>query len=155
MIATNDKGHRTSAVVPLAVDSEGRRCPPLEKTADDLFQAELAPRRHSRDEALRLPSESIEPMLLRDLVHRGIVREDRAPLWRWLLVGGALLIPSDTPLWQNNSATRLATPERRRAAPGGAPAPRPLQRRIWWITKRLAGTLNPPIALQRSKDATQ
>ena len=75
VIATNDKGHRTAAVVPLAVDQEGRRCPALEKAADELFHAEPAAPRLARDEATRLLSGTVEPMLLRELVHRGVVRE--------------------------------------------------------------------------------
>ncbi|MCC6132213.1 MAG: DEAD/DEAH box helicase family protein [Acidobacteria bacterium] len=75
VIATNDKGHRTAAVVPLAVDQDGRRCPALEKAADELFHAESAAPRLARDEATRLLSGTVEPMLLRELVHRGVVRE--------------------------------------------------------------------------------
>ena len=79
--------YRTSAVVALAVDAEGKRCPPLEKAADELFRAELAPPRISREEAAHLFSETIEPMLLRDLVHRGAVREGQpyqAELIGWI-----------------------------------------------------------------------
>jgi hypothetical protein len=75
VVATNDKGHRIAAVVPLAVDGEGRRYPSLEKAADELFQAEPASPTLSRGEAMRLLSATIEPMLLRELGHRGIVRE--------------------------------------------------------------------------------
>jgi hypothetical protein len=92
VVATNDKGHRTAAVVALAVDSEGKRCPPLEKAADELFHAEPAPPVLSREEALRLLSDVIEPMLLRDLVHRGIVREGhpyQAEPIGWLEAGEA------------------------------------------------------------------
>lgn len=92
VVATNDKGHRTAAVVALAVDSEGKRCPPLEKAADELFHAEPAPPVLSREEALRLLSDVVEPMLLRDLVHRGIVREGhpyQAEPIGWLEAGEA------------------------------------------------------------------
>jgi hypothetical protein len=75
VVATDDKGHRTAAVIPLAVDSEGKRCPPMEKAADEMFHAEPARPSMGRDEALRLLSDTIEPMLLRELVHRGTVRE--------------------------------------------------------------------------------
>lgn len=75
VVATNDKGHRIAAVVPLAVDGEGRRYPSLEKAADELFQAEPASPTLSRGEAMRLLSATIEPMLLRELGHRGIIRE--------------------------------------------------------------------------------
>jgi hypothetical protein len=87
VVATNDKGHRTAAVVPLAVDAEGKRCPSLEKAADELFHAEPASPSMPRDEASRLLSETIEPMLLRDLVHRGAVREGQpyqAELMGWV-----------------------------------------------------------------------
>lgn len=75
VVATDDKGRRTAAVIPLAVDSEGKRCPPMEKAADEMFHAEPARPSMGRDEALRLLSDTIEPMLLRELVHRGTVRE--------------------------------------------------------------------------------
>jgi hypothetical protein len=89
VVATSDKGHKTTTVVSLAVDGEGKRCPPLEKAADDLFHAESATHTISRSEALRVLTEFIEPMLLRDLVHRGVVREGQpyqAELVGWVEV---------------------------------------------------------------------
>jgi superfamily II DNA or RNA helicase len=89
VVATSDKGHKTATVVSLAVDGEGKRCPPLEKAADDLFHADSATHTISRSEALRILSEIIEPMLLRDLVHRGVVREGQpyqAELVGWVEV---------------------------------------------------------------------
>lgn len=91
VVSANEKGHRVSAVVPLAVDAEGRRCPPLEKAADELFHAEPSPPGLSREAARAVLADTLEPMLLRDLSHRGIVREGQpyqAELVGWVEVSG-------------------------------------------------------------------
>ena len=91
VVATNEKNHRVATVMPLAVDAEGRRFPALEKSAGDLFFLSPAPPRLSRPEAAKLLSASIEPMLHRDLIHRGVVREGQpyqASLVGWVEVSG-------------------------------------------------------------------
>lgn len=78
-----------SSVVALAVDPEGKRSPPLEKAADDIFHAEPAPPGLSREEARTVLTDVLEPMLLRDLSHRGVVREGQpyqAELVGWVEV---------------------------------------------------------------------
>lgn len=89
VVATNEKGHRVSSVVALAVDPEGKRSPPLEKAADEIFHAEPAPPGLSREEARTVLTDVLEPMLLRDLSHRGVVREGQpyqAELVGWVEV---------------------------------------------------------------------
>jgi superfamily II DNA or RNA helicase len=91
IVATNEKNHRVATVLPLAVDTEGHRSPSLEKSAGDMFFLKPAPPRLSRQEAASLLSKAIEPMLHRDLIHRGIVREGQpyqALLVGWVEVAG-------------------------------------------------------------------
>jgi superfamily II DNA or RNA helicase len=78
VVATNEKRHQVSKVVALAVDPEGRRQPALEKLLDEMFQGEPASPTLSRDKASNLLLDAVEPMLHRDLIHRGFVREGQA-----------------------------------------------------------------------------
>jgi hypothetical protein len=78
VVATNEKRHQVSKVVALAVDREGRRHPALEKLLDEMFQGEPASPTMSRDQASNLLLDAVEPMLHRDLIHRGFVREGQA-----------------------------------------------------------------------------
>lgn len=78
VVSTNDKHHKVSKVVALAVDGEGRRQPSMEKLVDDYFHGEPAEPATGRDQSLALLNDSIEPMLHRDLIHRGFVREGQA-----------------------------------------------------------------------------
>lgn len=64
-----------ASVVPLVVDSEGKRDPSLEKAVSELFHAKSAPPVLSREAALPVLSDALEPLLLRGLSHRGVVRE--------------------------------------------------------------------------------
>ena len=77
-VATNEKRHQVAKVVALAVDAAGHRQPALEKLPDELFTAEPATASLSRDQAAGLLSDAVEPMLHRDLIHRGFVREGQA-----------------------------------------------------------------------------
>ncbi len=89
VVTTDQKGRRTAAVVPLAVDAEGKRCPAMEKCADDLFHAEPSKPVLAREKAHAILSEILEPMLLRELGHRGTVREGQpyqADLVGWVEV---------------------------------------------------------------------
>jgi hypothetical protein len=89
VVAQNEKNHRVSAVLALAVDAEGRRAPTLEKMAGDLFTMQSAPLSLSRSDAAKILSEFIEPMMHRDLIHRNIVREGQpyqAELVGWVEV---------------------------------------------------------------------
>ena len=66
-------GERTARVVTLAVDGQGVRRPPLERKADELFLREPARGAFSVQERVSLVREHIEPMLHRELRHRGVV----------------------------------------------------------------------------------
>lgn len=71
-----DKGETKTIVLPLGVDTEGQRVPAWERQADNLFQAPPA----QADSANRqhLLTDTLEPMILRELTHRGIISENRA-----------------------------------------------------------------------------
>jgi superfamily II DNA or RNA helicase len=78
VVATNEKRHQVAKVIALAVDSTGHRQPSMEKLLDELFQTEPASAALSRDQASSLLVDVVEPMLHRDLIHRGFVREGQA-----------------------------------------------------------------------------
>lgn len=78
VVATNEKRHQVAKVVALAVDSAGHRQPVMEKLLDELFLTEPASAALSRDQASSLLVDAVEPMLHRDLIHRGFVREGQA-----------------------------------------------------------------------------
>jgi len=66
-------GEKRSIVQPLAVDLEGRRVPALERMGDALFTWPPAPPGLMMAHRERLLREHLEPMLQRDLQHRGLV----------------------------------------------------------------------------------
>ena len=78
IVATNEKRHQVARVVALAVDLAGHRQPSLEKLPEELFQREPIRTIMSRDQAIELLVETVEPMLHRDLIYRGFVREGQA-----------------------------------------------------------------------------
>jgi len=78
VVATNEKRHQVAKVVALAVDFAGHRQPALEKLLDESFQTEPASALLSRDQASSLLVDSVEPMLHRDLLYRGFVKEGQA-----------------------------------------------------------------------------
>ena len=78
VVATNEKRHQVAKVIALAVDSAGHRQPAMEKLLDELFQSEPSSAALSRDQASSLLVDAVEPMLHRDLIHRGFVREGQA-----------------------------------------------------------------------------
>ena len=83
-------GERTARVVALAVDMDGVRRPPLERRADELFLRESARPAMSMGARLALVREHIEPMLNRELRHRGVVPDGggfHAELVGWVEVG--------------------------------------------------------------------
>ncbi|MCP3685977.1 MAG: DEAD/DEAH box helicase [bacterium] len=62
-------------LVPLAVDSKGQRVPLIEKQHTELFQRPPTRSVMSMEERIRLLKSIIEPMLQRELQHRGIASE--------------------------------------------------------------------------------
>lgn len=78
VVATNEKRHQVAKVIALAVDSTGHRQPAMEKLLDEMFQTEPTSAVLSRDQASSLLVDAVEPMLHRDLIHRGFVREGQA-----------------------------------------------------------------------------
>lgn len=78
VVSTNEKRHQVAKVVALAVDAAGHRQPSMEKMVDEMFKTEPAAPSFSREEAATLLADVVEPMLHRDLIHRGFVREGQA-----------------------------------------------------------------------------
>ncbi len=82
-----ERGEVRSTILPLAVDSSGQRVPPWERQIDAMFRRPAA-----SDPARRLPgllADVLEPMVQRELLHRGVIGERRgydAKLIGWLEV---------------------------------------------------------------------
>jgi hypothetical protein len=70
-----ERGETRTSVLPLAVDVEGQRVPSWERQIDQLFQQPVTQK--ALDGPDRLLKQEIEPMLQRELMHRGIVTESR------------------------------------------------------------------------------
>lgn len=78
VVATDDKHRQRSLIISLAVDEEGKRSPSMEKFADQLFDAEPSAPALDRERASERLTTVLEPMLHRDLVHRGLVKPGQA-----------------------------------------------------------------------------
>jgi hypothetical protein len=63
-------------MLTLAVDLEGQRIPSWEKQADRLFQ--LEPAAADAESQVDVLTETLEPMIQRELVHRGLLGENQA-----------------------------------------------------------------------------
>jgi len=83
-----ERGETKTTLLPLAVDHEGQRLPAWERQVDRLFQ--LAPAANgSTTFSDKLLSDALEPMILRELTHRGFIAEQRgydAKLIGWVEV---------------------------------------------------------------------
>jgi hypothetical protein len=70
-----EKGETRNQMLTLAVDDDGQRVPSWEKQADRIFQ--LPPVNSNGEARLSLLTDSLEPMIHRELVHRGFLGENR------------------------------------------------------------------------------
>ena len=70
-----DKGETRNLMLTLAIDRDGQRVPAWEKQVDRIFQ--LPPANTNGETQLNLLTESLEPMIHRELVHRGFLGENR------------------------------------------------------------------------------
>lgn len=70
------RGDTRSYILNLAVDGEGQRIPSWEKQADGLFH--LDPISHEHIPQVDFLANTLEPMIQRELVHRGILSENRS-----------------------------------------------------------------------------
>ena len=80
-----ERGEIKQAILPLAVDDEGQRYPAWERQIDQLFQ--LPPTSDRRPLPDGFLKEFVEPMMQRELLHRGIVSQDKgyhAKLIAWV-----------------------------------------------------------------------
>ena len=81
------RGETKTMILPLGVDDEGQRLPSWERQVNRLFQS--TPVANSLPSRPHLLTEILEPMLLRELIHRGIISENRgydAKLIGWVEV---------------------------------------------------------------------
>ena len=70
-----ERSETRNQMLTLAVDGEGQRIPSWEKQADRLFQ--LEPAVAESEAQIDLLTEILEPMIQRELVHRGFLAENR------------------------------------------------------------------------------
>src|SRR5205085_1557559 len=75
--ARGDKGQVKRAVVSLAVDSDGKRLVAWERQPEKLWQAPADSVGQGGEAQLRLLREHLEPMLHRELEHRGLAKGSR------------------------------------------------------------------------------
>ena len=76
--ARGDKGQVKRVIVPLAVDTEGKRLVTWERQPEKSWRAQPAPQNGTHaDQKLALLRETLEPMLQRELEHRGVVTSSR------------------------------------------------------------------------------
>ena len=74
VISTDEKHRQKSLIVPLAIDADHMRCPSMERVLDRFFESEPASPNQDRTMAESALSDAIEPMLHRELVHRGVAK---------------------------------------------------------------------------------
>jgi hypothetical protein len=70
------RGETRALVLPLACDADGSRMPTLERTRNSFLSAEITPPILTPDERLRVLEQHLEPMLTRELQHRGLLSSD-------------------------------------------------------------------------------
>ncbi len=76
--ARGDKGQVKRVIIPLAVDNAGKRLVTWERQAEKLCRAQPATQSGTHaDQELALLHETLEPMLQRELEHRGLVTGNR------------------------------------------------------------------------------
>lgn len=76
--ARGDKGQVKRVIIPLAVDTAGRRLVTWERQPERLCRAEPASQNGTHvDQKMALLRETLEPMLQRELEHRGVVTSNR------------------------------------------------------------------------------
>ncbi len=73
--ARGDKGQVKRIILPLAVDTEGKRLVPWERNPETLWHAQPSSQNGATSEAMEsLLREKLEPMLQRELEHRGLAK---------------------------------------------------------------------------------
>jgi len=70
-----ERSETRNHILTLAVDTEGQRIPSWEKQTDRLFQLEPVPT--TAEPQIALLTETLEPMIQRELIHRGSLSEKR------------------------------------------------------------------------------
>ncbi len=92
LIHTQGKnGEHRSFVQPLAVGTDGKRVPKLERKGIDLLKRQPGPPALSTDQRREILHDTLEPMIQRELHHRGLVPKNggySSKLIGWVEVGG-------------------------------------------------------------------
>jgi hypothetical protein len=70
-----ERGETKTTVIPLAVDDEGQRIPLWEHHVDHMFQ--LPPTLKDKTVHENILADTLEPMILRELMHRGFLSQQR------------------------------------------------------------------------------
>jgi hypothetical protein len=90
--ARGDKGQLTRMIVTLGIDGEGRRHVPWERQPERIWRSAVSADKGSRgDSKITILRDTLEPMLQRELEHRGLGRASRgfeAKLIGWVEVVG-------------------------------------------------------------------
>jgi hypothetical protein len=88
--ARGDKGQMKRMIIPLAVDAEGKRYVAWERQPENLWRSPVSSRNvRPADQRLAILRNSLEPMLQRELEHRGLDKVNRgfeAKLIAWVEV---------------------------------------------------------------------
>lgn len=92
--ATNQAGEHRSHIQAIACDSEGLRNAQLEQNLDTLFSADGIPSPLTSQQRSGLLKDNIEPMLQRELQHKGVVSAQGS--YSSQLIGWLELIPKNT-----------------------------------------------------------
>lgn len=92
LVQSFGKGSESSThIVPLAVDADGQRLPRIEKTITDAFRSALSSPVFDAADRRHIASEYLEPILQRELRHRGIVNDSvghSTELLAWIEIPG-------------------------------------------------------------------
>lgn len=95
--AQGDRGETKTIILPLAVADDGQRLPAWERQLDHLYHLPPAPNETTTNQPLL--TDIFEPMILRELIHRGIVTQNQgydARLIGWVEVLAAKMTSTST-----------------------------------------------------------
>lgn len=89
--ASGKNGERRLVVQPIPVKQDGARVPAVERQCERYLQAPTAMPRFTPDQRINLFSQAVEPMLQRELKHKGTANGDGS--YSAELIGYAEILP--------------------------------------------------------------